>query len=72
MMIECRHGACNCCEQLVEVRKELAEARQKANEYYFDIRQHVDDYQWEKHWQGDREECPWLADPDLRTRTAAG
>jgi len=42
------------------LRKERDEARNLANEYYWDIRQLVIDYQWDKHWAGDREYHPWL------------
>lgn len=42
------------------VYEERDEARNLAWSYFWDLRQHVSDYEWDKHYAADLEETPWL------------
>jgi hypothetical protein len=47
-------------DRVHQLESDLLAARNLSNEYYWDIRQLVSDYQWEKHWASDREDHSWL------------
>lgn len=49
-----------------ELIRQRASSRWIAAEYYADLKQHVGEHLWEKHYARDVEEHPWLDSKFLR------